>query len=252
MRIDAHQHFWQINRGDYGWLTPDLDILYKDYLPENLHDLMVRCQIDGTVLVQAAPTVNETHYMLSLADEYDFIKGVVGWIDFESNSAIDQLNQLSKHPKLKGVRPMIQDIADPEWMLSKAFDPVYTKLVEWGLCFDALVLPSHLPSLLVLLKRYSNLKAVIDHGAKPKIADGEFDDWADGMKHLADETDAFCKVSGLWTEAGGDISAETILPYITHLLKCFGPKRLMWGSDWPVLNLAGDYGDWFAQVQAIF
>ncbi len=252
MRIDAHQHFWQLARADYSWLSPEMAVLYRDYLPEDLIRHLERCQIEGTVLVQAAATVAETEYMLSLADRHDFIKGVVGWVDFDGMNAIRDLERLAKNQKFKGVRPMIQDMENIDWMLSDWLDPVFKKLIELDLCFDALVKPEHLSNLLILLKRYPDLKVVIDHGAKPNIVDRQFDAWAKGMARLASETGAYCKVSGLWTEAGGDVSLDAMVPYMAHLLESFGPDRLMWCSDWPVLNLAGEYGDWFSQAKLVF
>jgi L-fuconolactonase len=250
-RIDSHQHFWQLQRGDYDWLTEDLQVLYRDCLPLELADHLRRAGIDKTVLVQAATTVAESEYLLSLADEHDFIAGVVGWIDMAAPDALAQLDHLAQHPKLLGIRPMIQDIADPLWMLKDELTPVYRELITRGLRFDALVKPQHLDALLELLQRHPDLPVVIDHGAKPDIANEEFAHWADRMQALAQQTQACCKLSGLLTEAGPDAGAEQLAPYVEHLLQCFGPQRLMWGSDWPVLNLASNYPRWLTVTESL-
>ncbi|SFR32224.1 L-fuconolactonase [Yoonia tamlensis] len=244
MKIDAHQHFWALARGDYGWLTADIAPLYRDFQPADLAPLLAGCGIDGTVLVQAAPTAAETAYMLALADKTDFIRGVVGWVDFEADDAPDQIAALAKHPKLVGLRPMIQDIADAGWMLRPALAPAFAAMIAHDLTFDALVLPRHLDNLNTLLGQHPQLRTVIDHGAKPEIRDGKFDDWAAGMARLANETQAFCKLSGIVTEANADWTRDDIAPYVTHLLTSFGPDRIIWGSDWPVSTLAASYKQW--------
>ncbi|MDO6590037.1 amidohydrolase [Loktanella sp. D2R18] len=244
MKIDAHQHFWVLARGDYGWLTPDLAPLYCDFQPCDLQPLLTACDIDGTVLVQAAPTDAETTYMLSLAAQNDFILGVVGWVDFDTTDAAAQIATLAKHPKLVGLRPMIQDIADDDWMLRPDFMPAFDAMIANDLTFDALVLPRHLKNLGTLLGRHPNLRTVIDHGAKPEIRDGKFDDWAADMTMLARDTHAYCKLSGIVTEAHAEWAPADIAPYVNHLLSSFGADRIIWGSDWPVSKLAATYEQW--------
>ncbi|WP_419740792.1 amidohydrolase family protein [Ruegeria sp.] len=244
MRIDAHQHFWAVARGDYGWLTPDLDVIYRDFTADDLAPMLNDAGIEGTVLVQAAPTVAETEYMLSLADETPFIKGVVGWVDFEASDAATQIAALDAHPALVGLRPMIQDIADPQWMLGDALTPAFTELIARGLTFDALTLPQHLGPLRKLLARHPDMKVVIDHGSKPLIRDAIIEGWAADMAALASETNAWCKLSGLVTEAAPDWTVDDLRPYVDHLLNSFGPSRLIWGSDWPVCTLASSYERW--------
>ncbi|MBO0344145.1 amidohydrolase family protein [Roseibium sp. CAU 1637] len=244
LRIDAHQHFWQVARGDYGWLTPALGHLYADYVPEDLAPMLKKHGITGTVLVQAAPTEAETTFMLSLADKLDFIKGVVGWTDLEAEDASARIARMARHPKLVGLRPMIQDIADDRWMLSPKLDPAFQAMIEHDLTFDALTLPRHLQHLLSVLRSHATLTTVIDHGSKPEIANGNFNGWAKDMKALAEETSAFCKLSGLVTEAARNWKRDDLTPYVDHLLACFGPSRLIWGSDWPVCTLAASYDQW--------
>jgi L-fuconolactonase len=251
MIIDAHQHFWQLARGDYDWLTPELAPLYRDFMPEDLMPHLQRNCVDGTILVQAAPTSAETKFLLEIADNTPFVLGVVGWTDFTAPSAVDDIAELAKHPKLVGLRPMIHDIADDNWMLRDDLAPAFEMMVQANLTFDALVRPQHLSQLRELLSRYPKLRTVIDHAAKPRIADALFDDWANDIATIAKETEAFCKLSGLLTEAGKDWKATDVDLYVAHFLEHFGPERLLWGSDWPVLTLASDYDTWRELADAL-
>ena len=244
MIIDAHQHFWQVSRDDYGWLTPELQSLYRDFMPSDLAPHLDQHGIDGTILVQAAPTIAETEFLLEIADKTPFVLGVVGWVDFEATTAPHDIARLAKHPKLVGLRPMIQDIADDDWMLRTDLTPAFEAMTTADLTFDALVLPRHLSNLRKLLNRHPNFRTVIDHAAKPDIAAGQFDEWAFDIAVIAKESGAYCKLSGLLTEAGDDWTVSGVAPYAAHLFEHFGPERLVWGSDWPVLNLASDYETW--------
>ncbi len=245
--IDAHQHFWSLARSDYGWLTPALEPLYRDFEPSDLAPLIRRNGIDKTILVQAAPTIDETRYLLNIADLHEFIAGVVGWIDMEGGkNSVRNLRDLMQSGKFIGVRPMIQEIVDPAWMLKPALATVFEALVEMELRFDALIKPIHLPYLIELLHRYPALNAVVDHGAKPNIAENAWLPWATDIARVANETSAYCKISGLITETANEQSYQDVRKYMTHLFECFGPQRLMWGSDWPVLNLRSDYSAWHA------
>lgn len=251
MRIDAHQHFWSLARGDYGWLTPELKPIYRDFLPDDLKPLLDLAGIGGTVLVQAAPSLAETEFLLSIAEQRAFVRGVVGWVDFEGADAPEQIARLAGHSALVGLRPMIQDIADPDWMLRDTLTPAFEAMQAHDLTFDALVLPKHLPNLRRLLTRHPALRVVIDHGAKPPIRDGCLTGWAEDMAALAAETGAWCKLSGLLTEAGDTWRTEDLKPYADHLLSRFGPDRLVWGSDWPVCTLAGNYARWLKATDAL-
>ena len=244
MVIDAHQHFWQLDRGDYDWLTPDLDVLYHDFMPDNLAPHLRQHNIDGTILVQAAPTMAETEFLLRITDQTPFVLGVVGWVGFAAASAVEDIKRLAMHPKLVGLRPMIQDIADDDWMLRPDLTPAFEAMIQHDLTFDALVLPSHLSQLHRLLSRHPDLRCVIDHGAKPDIANNKFDSWARDIAVVANSSNAYCKLSGLITEAGDDWTPAQLAPYIAHLLEIFGTKRLVWGSDWPVVTLADNYKNW--------
>ncbi|PUB11090.1 amidohydrolase family protein [Yoonia sediminilitoris] len=244
MIVDGHQHFWQIERGDYGWLTPDLEPLYRDFMPDDLAPHLQQNGIEGTILVQAAPTLAETKFLLDIADNTPFVLGVVGWIDFSAASAAEDIARLARHPKLVGLRPMIQDIANDDWMLGPDLTPAFEAMIQADLAFDALVLPRHLPRLRRLLSRHPNLRTVIDHAAKPEISGGQFDDWANDIAIIAKESRAYCKMSGLLTEAGSAWTMSDLSPYIAHVLDQFGSHRLVWGSDWPVLLTAANYPTW--------
>ncbi len=248
MQIDAHHHVWRVDRGDYGWLTPDLPIC-RDYDLDDLRPLLGG--ISGTVLVQAAPTEAETAFMLEVARASGgLVRGVVGWTDLSAVDAPDRIGALASQPLLKGLRPMLQDIADTEWILRPQMAPALHAMVRYGIRFDALVQPRHLPVLLRLSEAHPDLPIVIDHAAKPDIANQAFAPWAGGIAVLARETAAVCKLSGLVTEAAANWSAGDLRPYVDHLLSVFGPSRLMWGSDWPVVDLAGGYARWRAATLA--
>ncbi len=244
MRIDAHQHFWDLSRGDYGWLTPQLGGIYRNFLPADLQPLLKTAGIDGTILVQAADTEAETEFMLSLADKTDWIMGVVGWVDMAAKATPDSIARFARNPKFRGIRPMLQGMDDDHWILRPELAPAVRALVENGLAFDALVTPRHLASLLEFLQRHPDLRVVLDHCAKPAIRDGSFQPWADQISEIAEKTSAFCKVSGLFSEKSSDQNPQEIIKYARHVLACFGPERVMFGSDWPVLTLAGSYDDW--------
>lgn len=249
MRTDSHQHFWQLSRGDYNWLTPALELLYRDFLPDDLAPLLAKSGVNKTVLVQAAATTAETEFMLNIAHQTDYVAGVVGWIDMDCDNALAQLEHFSQSPYFKGIRPMLQEIEDVNWILKAELDPVFELLIAKGLTFDALVLPQHLDALYTLIKRYPALKVVIDHGGKPAISNNSSPEWFDKIALIASQPSTFCKLSGLVTEAGQDPHLEQIAPYMEHLLFCFGAERLMWGSDWPVVETSANYTSWLEQVE---
>jgi L-fuconolactonase len=248
MRIDAHQHFWRLDRGDYGWLTADAHPkIARDFLPADLEPLLAAARIDKTILVQAAPTEAETQFLLDLAHDAPFVAGVVGWVDFEADGAPARIAKLCADPKFVGLRPMLQDIAEVEWLLRPEHARMFDAMQRGSLRLDALVKPRHLPALAEFLERHPDLPVVIDHAAKPDVA--RIDVWAEVMRHIAAETGALCKLSGLATEIGP--GAEVLAPLVDFLLRIFGPERLMWGSDWPVLNEVGDYGSWHAAAMSL-
>ncbi len=250
--IDTHQHFWRLSRGGYDWMPKDLPVLYRDYEPTDLEPLLTACGVTGTIAVQADDNEDETRFLLSLADDHRWLLGVVGWVDLQSEMAPARIETLARHPKFLGVRPMIQDIDDIDWMLRPELAPGLAMLRDLDLTFDALILQKHLPNLARFQTLYPDLRIVIDHCAKPEFQPGRFDDWADGMSRAAASPNTFCKVSGLLTEAGPGAGLLDVAPYIDHVTEAFGPSRLLFGSDWPVLNLAGDYVSWHGMLNRHF
>jgi L-fuconolactonase len=256
MKIDAHQHFWQPKRGDYDWMPQDNPVLNRPYRPSDLAPALDSYDIDGTVLVQAAATVHETEYMLGLADATPSIKGVVGWVDFEDQTHLAHLTRLAAHPKFLGVRPMIQDIPDVDWMLRDDVQWAYRAIIDLDLTFDALGFPRHLPKFLTLINRYPEMRVVHDHCMKPQIRDQRsgkdaFSEWADGMSCLAEQTTGCCKFSGLVTEADDGWAIDDLRPFADHVLNAFGADRVMWGSDWPVCRLQAEYANWHDTAQML-
>lgn len=251
MIIDAHQHFWKPDRADYGWLTPELKTLYRDFLPSDLKPLLDSCGVEKTILVQAAPTEAETHFMLGLAKNNDFIAGVVGWTDFEAETVAEATAALAENKFLVGLRPMVQDIADDKWLAQPSLAPAFEAMIANKLAFDALLLPRHIRHLLPVLDRHPELAVVVDHAAKPTLKTGVSKDWFDDMAAVAKHEHVHCKLSGLATEAREDWTTGDLIPVVDHLLQCFGPDRLIWGSDWPVLTLAGTYERWWKAAQEL-
>jgi L-fuconolactonase len=252
MKIDAHQHFWSPARGDYGWMDgAGLEHLRRPILPVDFEPHRKAFNIDRTVLVQAAPTVNETEYMLGLADATDFVAKVVGWVDFENRGDLRHLQRLARHPKFSGVRPMIQDLPDAQWMHRQDVQWAFDALVDLDLTFDALGFPIHLEPFQRLFDRYPKLRIVVDHCMKPVIRENGFDAWAARLEKIARATPVFCKLSGLATEAKPGWTIQTLEPYARHVIDSFGASRVMWGSDWPVLELNGTYQSWHDAAKTI-
>jgi L-fuconolactonase len=247
MRVDAHHHVWTMARGDYHWMSPELPIA-RDYGLDDLRPLLG--DITATIMVQAADSEAETAFMLEVArGSAGLVQGVVGWTDLASPGAPARIAELAiperaGDPLLKGLRPMLQDIEDTGWILLPAVQPALAAMARHGLRFDALLKPRHLPLIGELARRHPDLAVVIDHAAKPDIANGSFRPWAGHMARLARDTSWCCKLSGLVTEARADWQVDDLRPYVDHLLATFGPSRLMWGSDWPVVTLASNYRRW--------
>ncbi len=234
--IDAHQHFWQVGRFDYPWMTSDLGVLYRDYLPSDLEPELKKCGVSQTVLVQASNSDAETQWLLELADEHDFIAGVVGWVDLTRD------DQLPQHPKFKGVRHLVESEPDDDWLVQPAVIAGLQRLAAHGLTYDLLVHTRHLRHVRTVAERCPDLRLVIDHLAKPPIARHEFTEWAQAMKPLAAFPNMYCKLSGLVTEANwSSWQTDDLRPYVDHALELFGPERLMFGSDHPVCLLAASY-----------
>jgi L-fuconolactonase len=248
-RIDSHCHFWDPGRGDYHWLDTGparLDPLRRIFTPDDLARLNGKRQV---VLVQAADSVAESHYMLSLAGKHPQILGVVGWVDVSDLASIDDLKDLARNPRFKGIRPMLQDLAEDDWILSKTKPQVIRAVQDLGLRFDGLVLTRHLSHFLPFVQAWPDLPMIIDHCAKPQMHDGLDPAWVKGMTALAALPHVHCKLSGLLTELPAshldpDTAFATIRPAFDTVLRLFGPDRLVWGSDWPVLTLAAPHEVW--------
>ena len=215
----------------------DNPILARPYTVDDLRDELTETGVKETVLVQAAPTVEETEYLLGIADSTDFVVGVVGWVNFEDKSDLVHLKRFAKHPKFVGVRPMIQDIPDDDWMLRDDIQWAYQSVVDLGLTFDGLGYPRHIRNFNRLFQKHPELRAVVDHCLKPGVSTDDTDSfhkWADEIEQLAEETNAYCKVSGLISECQTHSDLDKIIPYLAHVIKRFEPERVIWGSDWPV------------------
>ncbi|HEX4240268.1 MAG TPA: amidohydrolase family protein [Steroidobacteraceae bacterium] len=247
--IDAHHHFWDPQRGDYGWLTPDLAHLYRSFGPADLAPELDACGVLGTVVVQAAATEAECDYLLGIAARTRWVFGVVGWLDLRSRSAPERIASRAGLPKFVGVRPMLQDEADIAWITSPGTAPAFRALAEHGLAFDALIRVPQAAHVAALAARNPDLKIVIDHGAKPDIAGAERTRWAAAMRELARHPNVHCKYSGLLTEAGTGAGAGDLRFYAQMLLDLYGPSRLIWGSDWPVVLGASSYRAWIGMAR---
>jgi len=244
MRVDAHVHFWRIGRNDCTWPPPELTAIHRDFLPSDWRREADAVDIDAAIAVQSQPSEHDTGWLLELARDDARIAGVVGWTDLSAHDAPKRIAELASHPKLRGLRPMLQDLPDDDWTLRPAVTPAIESMVAHNLCFDALILSRHLPHLLRFAERHPALRIVIDHAAKPDIARGELDPWRARIAALAELPNVNCKLSGLVTEAGDAWCPDDLRPYVEHLLATFGPRRVLWGSDWPVVNLAADYSRW--------
>lgn len=251
--LDAHFHCWRLDRGDYGWLTPALQPIHRDVSIDDWRREAAPLGVHQGIVVQAAPTEAETRFLLAQARAHDdAVLGVVGWVDLLAPDAPSRIAALARdEPKLRGLRPMLQDIADVRWILQPALAPALDAMAAQGLVFDALVKPPHLPHVAELARRHAALTIVIDHGAKPDIGARQWQPWADAMGDLAALPNVVCKLSGLLTEAGPAPPRGAARAWSEHLLRSFGVQRLLWGSDWPVLELAASYADWWDDTQAL-
>jgi L-fuconolactonase len=242
MRIDTHQHYWRYNARDYGWMLPGMEILKKDHLPDDLLPLLGAVGFDGTVAVQARQTLEETRWLLELADQYSFIKGVVGWVDLRSPRLQEQLERFSPHPKLRGVRHVVHDEPDDRFMLREDFVRGIGMLADFGLTYDLLLFAKHLPVACELVGMFPEQPFVLDHISKPLIKDGVLEPWATDLRRLAAFPNVTCKASGMVTEADWQAwKPEDFAPYLDVVFEAFGTQRVMIGSDWPVCTVAGTY-----------
>ncbi len=242
--LDTHHHFWRVSRGDYFWMTPDLSIA-RDYMPEDLVPELRRHGVSKTIVVQAADTEDETDFLLDIASSNDFVAGVCGWLDLDSDAFPDRLAHYMQNPLWKSFRPMLQDLDEPDWILKPRVLRNLEHAAAAGTRFEVLTKLPQLPYAIEALKQIEGLKAVINHLSKPEIASGKLEPWASQIAELEALPNVYCKISGLITEADPNAwSASDLQPYINHALQVFGPGRVMFGSDWPVVLLAASgYGD---------
>ena len=253
MIVDAHQHFWRMDRNVYDWITDDISAIGRDYLPDHLAPYLNHLGIDQTILVQASETLEENDFLESLAIEADFIGGYVAWLDLNKPESAATLEKLSENQRIKGIRPVLQAIEDNDWILQKNVIANLKLANQLGFRFDALITERHLDAMAMLVDQIPDLPMVVDHAAKPVIASGKAPSrhWITGMKRLAEHPNVMCKYSGLTTEHGPGWTLENLKPVFDHLLDCFSADRLMWGSDWPVLELQGSYSQWFTHVKSV-
>lgn len=244
MRLDSHQHFWTYNESDYDWMTSEMDVLRRNYLPFDLLPELISSGFDGSISVQARRMVEETEFLLQLADQCSSIRGVVGWVDFESEQIDETLDRFASHSRFKGVRELIHDMEDVDYACSDNHIQIIGKLGSLNLTYDLLLKPSNLPSAIELVRRFPEQKFVIDHIAKPVITDDISTHWREGIESLSQFENVFCKLSGMVTEARWEQwCGADFLPYLEIVLDAFGPTRLMIGSDWPVCLLSASYSD---------
>ena len=241
MRLDAHQHFWRYSPEQYPWI-PTRSALARDWLPADLAQLQTPLGFDGSIAVQAQQTVAETEWLLSLADQDPRIRGVVGWVDLQHDRVEDDLARLSRHPRLVGIRHVVQDEPDDQFMLRPAFQRGIGRLQGFRLRYDILIYPKQLPAALQLVRAFPDQPFVLDHIAKPFIRTGALSPWREQIRELAQHPNVQCKVSGMVTEADlQNWKPEHFVPFLDVVFEAFGIGRLMFGSDWPVCLLAGSY-----------
>ena len=246
MKIDSHQHFWEYNSDEYGWMSDRMHRIHRDFLPVHLQQEISAVGIDGVVAVQARQNLVETDWLLDLAAANPFIKGVVGWVPLISPALEKELEQLSPDDRLKGVRHVLQDEEDDDYILREDFNQGIRALEPFDLIYDILIFERHLPQTIRFLDRHPRQPFVLDHIAKPRIAEGLLSPWKSNLEELSKRENVCCKISGMVTEADWENwSEQDLRVYLEVVLEAFGPERLMFGSDWPVSSLACEYGAWF-------
>lgn len=252
-RIDSHQHFWNYDPDRQSWMTDSMEILKKDYGPQDLALLLEECQLQGSVAVQASQTEDENEFLLKLAEKNAFIKGIVGWVDLQSQEVSERLSYYSSKDKIKGFRHVIHDEPDIDFMLRPAFLNGIKALKLFGFTYDILIFHYHLPNTLKFIKHFPDQPFVIDHIAKPVINKQEIDDWKKSLTPIAAFPNVYCKISGMVTEAvWGKWKPGDFTPYIDVIVELFGMERIMYGSDWPVCKLSASYSETFNIVKNYF
>lgn len=247
--IDAHQHFWRIGRHGQAWPTANMPALYRDALPDEYELLARQLGVSGSVAVQSQPDDRDTEFLLTLTAKRPFVRGVVGWADLEAPGAAGRVAALAARPKFRGLRPMLQSLTRDDWIAEARIDAAVQVMIDRDLVFDALVQPRHLAPLRRFAARWPELTIIIDHAAKPPIGE-DTGRWREGLIALAGSPNVHCKLSGLLTEVRQGAPEKALPSAIDETAALFGPARLIWGSDWPVLNLAGRYDAWLDLCRA--
>jgi len=247
--IDSHHHFWQFDAAEYGWIQTSQNAIRRDFLPADLKQEVVPFGIDGVVSVQARQTEEETKWLLDLASQHEIIRGVVGWVPLATDNAAEALDRHAHHPKLRGVRHVVHDEPDDQFILRDDFNRGVSQLNSRNLVYDILIFERHLPQTIEFVDRHPEQVFVLDHIAKPKIANDELEPWRTHIRELARRPNVYCKVSGMVTEADHENWTESRLwPFFDTVVEAFTPQRLMFGSDWPVCLLASSYRKWIESV----
>lgn len=250
MKIDSHQHYWHYTSEDYGWIGDSMSAIRRDFLPGEFASVLKQNGIDGSIAVQARQTEEETSWLLELTDQHPHILGVVGWIDLKSANAGKLISDFANHPKAAGLRHVIHDEPDINFMLNKEFLRGVEMLNKFNLTYDLLIFPDHLPNTLKFINQFpAEQLFVIDHVAKPLIKTGALSPWKEYMQEIARHPNVFCKLSGMVTEANWPHQQpDDFKPYFDVVFEAFGPDRLMFGSDWPVCLVAEEYAGWLKTV----
>ncbi|WP_109830962.1 amidohydrolase family protein [Reichenbachiella versicolor] len=244
MRLDSHNHFWNYNPEKHSWINDEMSVIRQDFGPADLKSLLAQTGLEGTVAVQADQTEAETEFLLDLAQSNDFIKAVVGWVDLRSENLNERLSHFAQYEKLVGVRHVVQDEPDPNFMLGEDFQRGLSLLKDYGLTYDILIFPSQLDAAIETVRRHPKQKFVVDHIAKPYIKDGKLDGWKEKIQLLSSFDNVMCKISGMVTEADwNNWSQKDFTPYMDVIVEAFGKNRIMYGSDWPVCLLGGEYSE---------
>jgi len=249
MKIDSHHHFWKYSGREYGWIGDNMKVLRRDFLPPDLAKEIAAAGIEGVVSVQARQSLEETQFLLDFAEGNDFIRGVVGWAPLVNPAVGKDIEKFASRPKLKGLRHVLQDDPDDNYILRDDFDRGIRALRDVGLVYDILIYERHLPQTLTFVDRHPDQVFVLDHIAKPRIKDNVLEPWRANIRRLAERPHVYCKLSGMVTEADWqNWTADQLTPYFDSVLRAFGPRRLMFGSDWPVCLLAASYRKWVTAV----
>ncbi len=249
MKIDSHQHFWNYSKREFGWLHDGMKVLWRDFMPPDIEPEIGQAGIDGAIAVQVPQTLQGNHFLLKCAAANDFVRGVVGWAPLTSPSVKADLEEYATEPKFKGIRHIAQDEPDDNYLLRDDFNRGVRVLRDFGLAYDILIFERHLPQAITFVDRHPDQVFVLDHIAKPRIRDNELEPWASRIRELAKRPHVYCKLSGMVTEADWqNWTVAQITPFMDAVLEAFGPRRLMFGSDWPVCLLAASYQQWVGIV----